>query len=319
MFPLHHSLRTIWLDGRPHPPEYAKHTWSGFSTGRWDGNVLVVTTTHIKMGWIQRNGVPVSDNSVMTEYFIRHDNYLTVLGIVDDPVFLAEPMVRTTDYVLETGLRVAGEYQCGPDQAADEATGWPKGFVPHHLPGTNDQIQDFVTKHNVPLVAALGGPETMYPEFLDVLKKAADSAPKASAAIAKGADPLTGEWLLNRGKSTFSSNVPAKRVMQLDASADGLHHIVDTRPMANDSGYDRIEYTAKFDGKDYPIAGATVETVSIKRIDPRTVERVGKTKGQVVETVTMKVSPDSNTLTMTVKGTTNRLSYSSTQVFERQE
>ena len=30
--------RTIWMDGRPHPPEYAAHTWQGFSTGKWEGN-----------------------------------------------------------------------------------------------------------------------------------------------------------------------------------------------------------------------------------------------------------------------------------------
>ena len=319
MFPLHHSYRTIWLDGRPHPPEYAKHTWAGFSTGKWDGNVLVVTTTHIKMGWIQRNGVPVSDQSVMTEYFIRHEGYVTVVGIVDDPVFLAEPFIRTTDFVLETGLRIAGEYQCGPDQSADEATGWPHGFVPHNLPGTNEQIAEFMTKHNVPAVAQRGGPETMYPDFLEKMKQAAAAAPKAAAAIARGADPLMGEWLLNRAKSTFSVTVPAKRVMKYEPAGGGIHHIIDTRPMANDSGYDRVEYTVTFDGADHPITGSALETVSLKRIDPRTVERTGKIKGLVVETATMKVSADGNLLTMTTRGTVSGIAYNSTQVFERQE
>jgi hypothetical protein len=36
--------RTIWLDGRPHPPAAAPHTWQGFSTGRWEGNMLTVET-----------------------------------------------------------------------------------------------------------------------------------------------------------------------------------------------------------------------------------------------------------------------------------
>src|SRR4029450_933637 len=27
-------VRTIWMDGRPHPPAYAPHTWQGFSTGQ---------------------------------------------------------------------------------------------------------------------------------------------------------------------------------------------------------------------------------------------------------------------------------------------
>ena len=51
----------IWLDGRPHPPPYAAHTWAGFSTGAWEGDMLTVTSTHFKAGWIQRNGVAHSD------------------------------------------------------------------------------------------------------------------------------------------------------------------------------------------------------------------------------------------------------------------
>src|SRR5436309_22086 len=35
--------RTIWMDGRPHPPAYAPHTWQGFSTGKWERNILTVT------------------------------------------------------------------------------------------------------------------------------------------------------------------------------------------------------------------------------------------------------------------------------------
>ena len=42
--------RVIWMDGRPHPPEYAVHTWMGFSTGKWEGNILTVYTTHHQAG-----------------------------------------------------------------------------------------------------------------------------------------------------------------------------------------------------------------------------------------------------------------------------
>ena len=31
--------RVFWVDGRPHPPAYARHTWGGFSTAEWDGNI----------------------------------------------------------------------------------------------------------------------------------------------------------------------------------------------------------------------------------------------------------------------------------------
>jgi hypothetical protein len=63
------SERTIWMDRRPHPP-VAAHTWQGFSTGKWDGDMLTVTTTHLKMGWIRRNGIPRSDKAVLTEHFV---------------------------------------------------------------------------------------------------------------------------------------------------------------------------------------------------------------------------------------------------------
>ena len=72
------GTRTIWMDGRPHPPDYAAHTWQGFSTGRWAGRTLTVETSHIKVGTIQRNGVPASVKSKMTEYFIRHGTEMTI-------------------------------------------------------------------------------------------------------------------------------------------------------------------------------------------------------------------------------------------------
>ncbi|MDE3169067.1 MAG: hypothetical protein KGL75_02905, partial [Acidobacteriota bacterium] len=32
----YNQYRTVWMDGRPHPPAWAPHTWAGFSTGHWD-------------------------------------------------------------------------------------------------------------------------------------------------------------------------------------------------------------------------------------------------------------------------------------------
>ena len=54
------SHRVIWMDGRAPPPDNAPHTWMGFSTGHWEGDTLVVRTTHLKEGWLRRNGVPRS-------------------------------------------------------------------------------------------------------------------------------------------------------------------------------------------------------------------------------------------------------------------
>ena len=53
--------RTFWMDGRPHPSQFAAHTWSGFSTGAWEGDTLRIETTHIKAGYLRRNGIAFSD------------------------------------------------------------------------------------------------------------------------------------------------------------------------------------------------------------------------------------------------------------------
>jgi len=152
--------RTIWMDGRPHPPEEARHTWQGFSTGKWEGNVLTVTTTHLKMGFLRRNGVVRSDRAVLTEHFFRHGDMLTVASIVEDPAYLTEPLPRSVSYVLDTAQQMA-PYPC---EAVVEI---PRedGVVPHYLPGTNPFLTEFATKHNLPLDAVKGGAEKLYPDY----------------------------------------------------------------------------------------------------------------------------------------------------------
>src|SRR5947207_14966411 len=59
--------RTIWMDGREHPPEYAMHTAMGFSTGNWAGDNPVVTTTHLTEGWPRRNAPTTSESPTVTE------------------------------------------------------------------------------------------------------------------------------------------------------------------------------------------------------------------------------------------------------------
>src|SRR5215218_7517232 len=46
--------RVIWMDGRPHPPAWAPHTFRGFSTGEFVGTALRVYTTHTKHEWAKR-------------------------------------------------------------------------------------------------------------------------------------------------------------------------------------------------------------------------------------------------------------------------
>jgi cyclase len=155
--------RTIWMDGRPHPPDYAAHTWQGFSTGRWEGDMLTVYTTHIKKGWIRRNGLPQSDRATLTEHFIRHGDILTHVAILNDPIYLTEPLIKTQDFV--RNVREGGNWLY-PCEYVVEVADQPAGEVPSFLPGENPFLKEFVTRHPmVPEQAARGGAETMYPEY----------------------------------------------------------------------------------------------------------------------------------------------------------
>ena len=159
--------RTIWMDGRPHPPEWAPATWMGFSTGTWNGDILVVTTTHIKQEWIRRNGIPNSDRSTLIEHFIRHGNILTHMVQWTDPVNLTEPLLRSEEFVYQD--RPAGNWTW-PCEYVDEVAERPRGEVPHYLPGKSPYAGDFSWRYGVPVEAANGGAETTYPEYRDRLR-----------------------------------------------------------------------------------------------------------------------------------------------------
>jgi hypothetical protein len=113
--------RWIWMDGRPHPPEYAARTWLGFSTGKWEGNTLVVETTHLKDGYVERNGAPQSDRAVVTENWVLHGNYLNEIVIINDPVYFTEPLVRSSAWVVDRRLQSGfARNPCGPQETTVE-------------------------------------------------------------------------------------------------------------------------------------------------------------------------------------------------------
>ena len=165
------QTRTIYMDGRPHPPDIAAHTWMGFSTGQWEGDMLTVSTSHIKQGWIRRNGLPMSDKATLTEHFVRNGDVLTRISVTRDPVYLTEPLVKSEDFVLATRSLPAQNflYECHP---VVEVANRPKGDVPAYQLGENAFLKEFRDKFHLPERAVRGGAETMYPEFADRLKQA---------------------------------------------------------------------------------------------------------------------------------------------------
>jgi hypothetical protein len=162
--------RTIWVDGRPHPPAIAPHSWMGFSTGKWEGNTLVVRTTHIKQGWVRRNGVPQSDLVTTTERFTRHGDMLTYVISIKDPVYLTEPLVHSRNFVRMSGLGEGNWIAATPCEPAEE-TAAPPHAVPHYLPGTNPFVAEAEKRSGIPAEALTGGAETLYPEYRQRLKE----------------------------------------------------------------------------------------------------------------------------------------------------
>ena len=159
-------LRTIYMDGRPHPSENAPHTWQGFSTGEWEADMLKVTTTHLKEGWVRRNGLPRSDRATLIEYFIRHAELFTLVTDVEDPVYLTEPFVRTSNWILNLGSYLRPNF-CIPSVEVPH----PEGYVAYHLLGANPWLTEFASVYGIPVEATRGGAETMYPEYQEKIAK----------------------------------------------------------------------------------------------------------------------------------------------------
>ena len=162
---------TVWMDGRAPPGPQAASSQSGFSTGRWEGNTLVVTTTNIQDGYLFRNGVPNSNQEVFTMFLTRHDDWLSVTGIVHDPVYLTAPYMVTSLFTYRpsngAGAAASLTATCTPAEEADVTL---NGGVPHFNPVPADILNYATTKVGIPHEAAMGGEQTMYPEYIKTFK-----------------------------------------------------------------------------------------------------------------------------------------------------
>jgi hypothetical protein len=141
---------------------------------------------------------------------------------------------------------------------------------------------------------------------------------KPEVKTTQARDPRTGTWQLNVTKSTYKPGPPPKsQIVRIEPSGQGER----VRSDALNTNGTRVvtEYTAAFDGTDYPLTGSLVaNSVSLKRIDARTTERVDKKDGHVMLVYKRVVSPDGKTMTVTVNGVNAQgQQVSNVVVFER--
>ena len=189
--------RVIWMDGRPHPSPNAPHTWMGFSTGVWEGNMLTITTTHIKQGWYRRENIPSSDEQTTIEHWVRNGSVWTHISVTDDPNYLAEPLIKSEDLNLNAGTNFNPFWNCEFVEEGEHN----RGAVPSYMPGENPWMAEYAAQHNLPQEVTLGGAATMYPEYRTRMKtlpvavftppgglpEGATAAPPAGAGGQRGA------------------------------------------------------------------------------------------------------------------------------------
>jgi hypothetical protein len=118
------GVRQIFLDGRPAPPPDAEPWWWGYSRGRWEGDTLVVESTHFKDdGWLDVNGAPLTSAGKIIERYRRPNvGTLEIDVTIDDPKAYTRPWtVRVNQRLLpDTDLI---EFVCNENQQFDPATG----------------------------------------------------------------------------------------------------------------------------------------------------------------------------------------------------
>lgn len=113
---------------------------------------------------------------------------------------------------------------------------------------------------------------------------------------------MLGTWKLDTAKSKYSPGpVPKSQVAKLE-EVDGALKTVSDRVEA-DGKMTHFEWTAQFDGKDYPVKGDPGrDAVSVKRLDANTIEISNKKGGKVTTTIKAVYSKDGKSRTETATG-----------------
>jgi len=136
---------------------------------------------------------------------------------------------------------------------------------------------------------------------------------------ALAADNSLGTWKLNMEKSKFSPSAPVKSLTATrEASDDGVK-VTMTGERADGTPING-SYTAKYDGKEYPVTGAPYDSIAIKQVNANTFTTTQKNSVTKYNTRSRAViSKDGKTMTITVRGTgTDGKPLKNTMVYEKQ-
>jgi hypothetical protein len=116
LFIEHNTPRRIWMDGRK-PAADAPSTPMGFSVGHWEGDALVVETTHLSPGWLDGSGLPMSgDGTRIVERYEFGKDRLTMdrTMTIYDPYY-TQPLVRHRYSARGKQIDLTEQLPCDPD------------------------------------------------------------------------------------------------------------------------------------------------------------------------------------------------------------
>ena len=132
------------------------------------------------------------------------------------------------------------------------------------------------------------------------------------------ADAFMGTWKLNEAKSKISAGSQKNTNVVYQATGDDVK--VTSDGIGGDGKPTHIEWTGKFDGKDYAVTGdPNTDMRSYKKVDDHTLELTAKKAGKVTTTGRIVVSADGKTRTVSTKGTDSTgKSFQNTAVFDKQ-
>jgi len=132
------------------------------------------------------------------------------------------------------------------------------------------------------------------------------------------ADAFMGTWKLNEAKSKISAGSQKNTNVVYEATGDDVK--VTSDGISGDGKPTHVEWTGKFDGKDYPVTGdPNTDMRFYKKVDDHTLEFTAKKAGKVTTTGRMVVSADGKTRTVSTKGTdSSGKSFQNTAVFDKQ-
>ena len=124
--------------------------------------------------------------------------------------------------------------------------------------------------------------------------------PRASASRD---DPVLGTWELDLSRSTFQPGPPVlNQTRTFTQTSRGVRFVLEGRSASGAPM--RTEFTAPYDGKDYPLTGSpSVNSVSLTRVTRLRTDATERKDGRVVFTVRREISEDGTTMTVTVNGT----------------